>query len=138
MRAWYLESSALVAWTLEQDREVRRELAAAGRLVTSSLTFAETRRAILRARRADRIGTEEERVCLLGVAVVERRSHVLPVSGEVLERAGRPFAREPVRTLDAIHLASVELLGEPPQLVTVITRDRRIAENARALGYAVA
>jgi hypothetical protein len=42
---------------------------------------------------------------------------------------------KPVRTLDAIHLATVESLGESPQLVTVVTRDVRIRENARALGY---
>jgi len=45
---------------------------------------------------------------------------------------------EPIRTLDAVHLATVELLGDPPQLMTVITRDARILENAKALGYAVA
>ena len=45
---------------------------------------------------------------------------------------------EPIGTLDANHLATVESLGEPPHLVTVITRHTRIAENARALGYSVA
>jgi hypothetical protein len=62
----------------------------------------------------------------------------MAVSEQVLLRAGRPFPVEPVRTLDAIHLASVEVLGEPPQLVTVIARDARVVANARALGYDVA
>ena len=57
---------------------------------------------------------------------------------DVLTRAGRPFPVEPVRTLDGIHLATIELMGETPQLVTVVTRDDRVARNARALGYAVA
>jgi len=56
----------------------------------------------------------------------------------VLERAGRPFPIEPIRTLDAIHLATIELMGETPQLVTVVTRDKRVASNARALGHAIA
>jgi hypothetical protein len=30
-----------------------------------------------------------------------------------------------------------ELLGEPPQLITVVTRESRVIDNARALGYAV-
>jgi len=55
----------------------------------------------------------------------------------VLVRAGRPFPIEPIRTLDAVHLATAEALGEPPQLVSVITRDVRVSENARALGYAI-
>lgn len=54
-----------------------------------------------------------------------------------LVRAGRPFPAEPIQTLDAVYLASIELLGEPPQLVTVVARNRRIAANARALGYRV-
>ena len=56
----------------------------------------------------------------------------------MLLRAGRPFPIEPVRTLDAIHLATLETLGDTPQLISVITRDARVRENARALGYVVA
>jgi hypothetical protein len=67
-----------------------------------------------------------------------RASLVISISDQILERAGRPFPGEPVRTLDAIHLATLESLGETPQLVTVVTRDGRIALNAHALGYAVA
>jgi hypothetical protein len=55
----------------------------------------------------------------------------------ILERVARPFPIEPIRTLDAVHLATAELLGEPPQLVTIVTRDVRVRGNARALGYAV-
>jgi hypothetical protein len=36
-----------------------------------------------------------------------------------------------------MHLATAELLDEPPQLVTIVTRDARVRDNARALGYAV-
>jgi len=44
---------------------------------------------------------------------------------------------EPVRTLDAVHIATAELLGEPPQLMSIVTRDTRVRENAKALGYSV-
>jgi predicted nucleic acid-binding protein len=53
----------------------------------------------------------------------------------VLTRVRRPFPVEPVRTLDAVHLATAELLGEPPQLISIVTRDDRVRENATALGY---
>ena len=49
----------------------------------------------------------------------------------------KTFPVEPIRTLDALHLATAELLGESPQLVTILTRDSRVIDNARALGYAV-
>jgi len=55
----------------------------------------------------------------------------------VLARVRRPFPVEPVRTLDAVHIATAETLGEPPQLVTIVTRDTRVRENATALGYGV-
>jgi hypothetical protein len=40
-------------------------------------------------------------------------------------------------TLDAIHLATAEALGDPPALVTIITRDGRVGDNATALGHPV-
>jgi hypothetical protein len=49
----------------------------------------------------------------------------------------RPFPVEPIRTLDAVHLATAERLGEAPPLLTIVTRDDRVRENAEALGYLV-
>jgi hypothetical protein len=67
----------------------------------------------------------------------ERRCFVVALTDDVLARVGRPFPVEPVRTLDAVHLATVESIGEPPQLMSVVTRDERVRDNARALGYSV-
>jgi predicted nucleic acid-binding protein len=133
----YIESSALLAALLEQDVAALRAIRTHGHRVTSALTFAEAARALIRARVTGRLTAEQERAALRGVRTFERRCTIVAVSDEVLTRAGRPFPVEPIRTLDALHLASAELLGEPPQLVTVVTRDARVSENARALGYAV-
>ncbi len=70
-----------------------------------------------------------------GLQVFTRRCDIVSVADIVLSRAGRPFPAEPVRTLDAVHLATVEVLGESPSLVTIVTRDLRVRENATALGY---
>lgn len=134
----YVESSALLAALLERDATALDELQIAGQRVTSALTFAETSRALIRARVAGRITPADERAALRALQTFERRCAVIAVTDEVLTRAGRPFPVEPIRTLDAIHLATAELLGEAPQLVTLITRDDRVRENARALGYLVA
>jgi predicted nucleic acid-binding protein len=67
----------------------------------------------------------------------ERRCYVVAVTDAVLARVRRPFPIEPIRTLDAVHLATAELLGELPALMTIVTRDSRVRENAEALGYAV-
>ena len=134
----YIESSALVAALLERDAKALAELREIGHRVTSALTIAEVTRALLRARASRRIEVRIERAGLRHLRKFERASTIIAVSDEILARAGRPFPVEPVRTLDAIHLATLESLGETPQLVTLVTRDERIARNARALGYAVA
>ena len=132
-----MESSALLAALLEHDTAALNALRAAGRRVTSALTFAEGARAILRARISGRLSAAEERAAVRGLRTFERRCFIVAVSETVLERAGRPFPVEPVRTLDAVHLATAELLGEPPQLVTILTRDARVRDNAQALGYSI-
>jgi len=133
----YIEASALVAAFLEGDVSAQRAIRAAGRRVTSALTVTEAHRAVLRGRVTGRLTLEEERGVIPGLQTFARRCELVAVSDDVLIRAARPFPIEPVRTLDAIHLATIELLGEPPQLVTVVTRDSRVGKNARALGYAV-
>ncbi|MBI2614908.1 MAG: type II toxin-antitoxin system VapC family toxin [Gemmatimonadetes bacterium] len=135
---WYIESSALLAAFLEADADAQQAIRARGRRMTSGLTLAEAHRAVLRARLTGRLTADQERSAVRGLRTFARRCELVAVSDDVLARAGRPFPVEPIRTLDAIHLASVELLGEPPQLVTVVTRDDRVADNARALGHAVA
>lgn len=123
---------------LEADAGAQEAIRGPGRRITSSLTLAEAHRALLRARLAGRLSADQERGAIRGLQTFGRRCELIAVSDEVLVRAGRPFPVEPIRTLDAIHLASVELLGEPPQLVTVVTRDARVLNNARAMGYSVA
>ena len=75
---------------------------------------------------------------MLALRRFERRCYVVAVTDAVLARVRRPFPVEPIRTLDAVHLATAELLGEPPPLMTIVTRDDRVRENAVALGYAIA
>lgn len=134
----YIESSALLAALLEGDSEVRRLIRASGRRVTSALTLAEANRAVIRARKTGRLSVSQEREAVRGLQTFARRCEIVAVSDDILTRAGRPFPIEPIRTLDAIHLATVESLGESPQLVILITRDKRVADNARALGYFIA
>jgi predicted nucleic acid-binding protein len=133
----YVESSALVAALLEHDTGVTKRRPAGTRQITSALTLAEAGRAIIRARLTGRLTAEHEQAAIRALRTFERRCFLLDVDQAVLDRARRPFPVEPIRTLDAIHLATAELLDEPPPLVTIVTRDERIRSNARALGYAI-
>lgn len=133
----YVESSALVAALLERDAAARAAIRGPGRRVSSSLTIAEATRAVIRARATGRLTAADERAAVRALQVFERRCDLVAVTDAVLARVARPFPVEPIRTLDAVHLATVEQLGEPPALVTIVTRDTRVRENALALGYAI-
>ena len=133
----YLESSAIAAALLEYEAAAVRSVRMPGRRVMSALALAEARRAVVQARGSGRLSVELERAAFAELQILVADCTLIDVSSAVLERAGRLFPVEPARTLDAIHLATVELLGEAPQLVTVVTRDRRIRDNAIALGFAV-
>jgi hypothetical protein len=133
----YIESSALVAALLEHDADALKSLRAKARQVTSALTVAEAARAIVRARIGERLTPDAERAAVRALRRFEHRCYVVAVTDDVLARVRRPFPVEPVRTLDAVHIATAESLGEPPQLMTIVTRDHRVRENAKALGYPV-
>jgi hypothetical protein len=105
--------------------------------ITSALTFAEAAGAIVRARVAERLGPDAERAAARALRRFERRCYVVSITDDVLARVRRPFPVEPVRTLNAVHLATAESLGELPQLITIVTRDDRVRDNAKALGYSV-
>jgi predicted nucleic acid-binding protein len=54
----------------------------------------------------------------------------------VLARALLPFP-QPVRTLDALHLATMDFLRSHGQSVELATYDRRLAAAAQSLGFAL-
>jgi predicted nucleic acid-binding protein len=132
-----MESSALVAALLERDTAIVKKIARDTQQVTSALTLAEAGRAIIRARATGRLTAEQQQAAVRALRTFERRCFVLDVDRAVLDRVRRPFPVEPIRTLDAVHLATAELLGEAPPLLTIVTRDQRVRENAEAIGYIV-
>jgi predicted nucleic acid-binding protein len=127
----------LLAALLEQDAAVQRALRASEQRVTSFLTLAEAQRALVRAVTGGRLRQAQQRDAVQALETFASRCDLVSVTEDVLRRAGRPFPIEPIRTLDAIHLATAELVGQAPALVTILSRDRRIRDNAKALGYAL-
>ena len=126
-----------MAALIESETAARASIRVVGLRVTSALTLAETGRAILRARLLRRIDAQQERAAILALQSFATRCHIVSITEAILARAARPFPVEPIRTLDAIHLATAEALSESLVLVTVITRDVRVRDNAIAMGHAV-
>ncbi|MBI3280993.1 MAG: type II toxin-antitoxin system VapC family toxin, partial [Acidobacteria bacterium] len=105
----YAESSAVLAWLLDEasSPQVRQVLAASEIVVASDLTLIECDRVILRAAALGELREAEAADRRAHLTTASSHWHVLHVGSEVVERARQPFPGEPIRTLDAIHLASV-------------------------------
>jgi len=115
-------------------REVRAALTGASKVTCSRLTTIETRRVIRRAERETRI-TAAQRADILAVfAQAASTWAILELVDDVARRAEEGFPSEPVRTPDAIHLASALFLRESFPDLVVLTADDRIRTNAAQLG----
>jgi len=129
----------VLAWLLDEGPapEVRRLLGAADVVVSSDLTLIECDRVLLRgvALGELREGDAADRRARLVAAATHW--HMLRVSPEVVDRARRPFPGEPIRTLDAIHLASaLEARAAVPGL-ELLSLDDRIRRAGSRLGLPV-
>jgi predicted nucleic acid-binding protein len=126
-RVSYLDSSAIVKLVMAEPESaaLRRYLRRRRPYVTSALARTEVARALLPAgATAVRRGAE-----------VLSRFELIRVNNRVLSIAGTLLPAE-LRSLDAVHLATAELLGD--DLAQLVTYDARMAEAARSLGWTVA
>ncbi len=135
----YADTSAVLSWLLgePEGRSVEVALVSATSVVASALTVAECERALVRATATSRISSEEEKAyrSLLATAVMSWT--IRPIASRHLNRSGRSFPNEPIRTLDALHLATAEeFAGELGNLI-VLSLDDRVRKNALGMGMEV-
>ena len=140
MSVLYAESSAVLSWLLGEPRqhEVVAELSKAANVVTSSITAIECGRGLLRARIEGRVSPTEEMAALRMLDEAVERWTTLGVFDEVDQGARREFPQEPVRTLDAVHLATALLFAGALGEIRMLSFDDRVRANARLLGMSVA
>lgn len=135
----YAETSAVLRWLFAESsgEEIRALLAAASKVTCSRLTLIETRRVLRRAEREARINAAQSADILAVFAQAASTWAILELSPEVSQRAEDPFPSEPVRTLDAIHLASALFLRQSFPDLAVLSADDRVRANAAQLGFDV-
>ena len=63
---------------------------------------------------------------------------VLGIDSEIVARSRQTFPREPVRTLDAIHLSTALRARHLVTEVQLLSLNDRVRDNAVALGFHVA
>lgn len=135
----YAESSAVLAWLLGEagGEEVRRLLADAAAIFASRLAVVEIDRVLIRAQVVEKL----REVDVVGrrrvLAQASRHWHLLHLHEEILDRARRPFPGEPVRTLDALHLASALAVRAAVPDLAVLSLDARLRRASADLGFEV-
>jgi uncharacterized protein len=123
-RTPYLDSSALVKLVAEEAESSALRAALGDGLVTSSnLARTEVMRA---ARQKERSVVVRAQELLSSVDLIQLDDELLDLAGEL---------EGPIRSLDAIHLASALELDD--ELEAVVTYDARMARAAEALGLRV-
>lgn len=133
----YIETSALLAARIEDDAAAREAIRGEGHRFASALTIAEAMRTIAIAHTRGRLSPVEYRATIRWIETFANRCEIVAIGDQVLKRVGRLFPVEPIRTLDAIHLATAELVGDSPALTSIVTRDARVRQNAVAMGFTV-
>jgi hypothetical protein len=119
----YLDTSVALAYLLTEDRSPPESIWQESLISSRLLEYEVWNR--IHARGLGRSHGEEARSLIGRVALLE-------LAPPVLARALEPFPI-PVRTLDGLHLASIEFLRARRQTVELASYDERLLAGARAL-----
>lgn len=135
----YAESSAVLAWLYGEPRgrEVLRILTGAKRVVSSDLTLFECDRALRRRVAAGELTKAAADTARTTLMAFQPQWEIVPLSPETLKFSRRSFPREPVRSLDAIHLGAALLARTTTPDLRIVTLDERVSANALLLGFPV-
>jgi uncharacterized protein len=136
----YLDSCVIVKLlSREPDSEAYHALVVGQSIVTSELAVAEVRSALLAKERAGRISRQDRLAGwrLFQEKVREQEFYLLTLNRQIVERAGgvidQCHPKVPLRTLDAIHVATAELHGGEQ----MCSSDVRVCEASELIGLAL-
>ena len=123
----YLDTSVALAHLLAEDQSPPEKLWQETLISSRLLEYEVWTR--IHAHHLTRSHSDEVRSLLSRIAFIE-------LSSPVLTRALEPFPK-PVRTLDALHLASMDFLQRQGQAITLASYDSRLTAAARALRFPI-
>jgi predicted nucleic acid-binding protein len=137
----YLDTSVLVKLYVNEPDSVACEGVAAGHtLVSSELAYGEVFSALLANERAKRLTAEQRKLAWSRLLDDHEagKVHFVPLNGVLVQEAAEVMEEVhpeiPLRTLDAIHLATFLSVDAGP----LFTRDRRMLDAARRLNLPLA
>ena len=122
--------SALLRILLEGDPLLEKMTGKFQAYLTSAPTLVEVPRVLSRARREERLTERHAKEAHGRFAAFVRSCTVAEITREVRVRAALDFPLEPVRSLDAIHLATVAVWGDTIAPMVIASTDDRVRRNA--------
>lgn len=129
----------MLSWLLDEETApvVRQLLTDAETIIASDLTLIECDRVLIRAIHLGELTEAEAADRRAQLSAAASHWHVLRMAGEVVDRARQPFPGEPIRTLDAIHVASTLVARTAVAGLKLLSLDERVRNAARKLGIEV-
>jgi len=133
----YAESSAVAAWLLDEPTaDAVRGLLGRGEVIfASDLTLVECERALIRAAATGALPEADAAERRARLVSASAHWNLLRLDEETVERARRPFPYEPIRTLDALHLASALVVRSAVDDLSLLSLDERVRSNGERLGF---
>jgi predicted nucleic acid-binding protein len=131
-RALYLDTSAVLRALVETGRtpEIEDRIRTATFLVTSRLTVVEAARVLLRLRQLSRVPEEDLADAAREVDELWARCDLWELTPAVCDIAAHVAPAKPLRTLDALHLATYLLARRSIANLELLTADKRLREAA--------
>ena len=127
----------MLSWLLAENSSgtVRTILSEADLVLASDLTLIECDRVLKRAITTKHIseGQVSDRRAML--ARVSEHWTLFRVDSDIVARARQPFPKEPIRTLDAIHLATAIVARNLVPEIRLLTLDNRLRICGAQLGF---
>ncbi len=128
----YLDTSAVLRAVLESGTtpQIEARLRAAPILVTSRLALVEASRAMLRLRTAHDVAALRLADAERDIEAIWSRCEIWEITSSVCELARTVSPARPLRTLDALHLATFVLARRRIEDLEMLTSDSRLADAA--------
>ena len=116
---------------------MRRALARAELVVASDLTLVECDRILIRRQATGALSEADALRLRRSLAETAGHWNLMRIEREVVDRARSPFPGEPIRTLDALHLASAVVARAAVADLAFLSLDEKVRASGRALGLRV-
>jgi predicted nucleic acid-binding protein len=129
-------STYLKIFVKESGSAKARELIKKHRMITSALVSVECFSALSRKKQAGELKSKEFDSLIKKIRESLDHIEIIRLTDEVLAKAGQVVVSSPVRSLDALHIASAQIFQDAMQIsLPFVTSDLRQLETARAQGF---